>query len=174
MNKKIILIFFLLFIPLSILIPGSVCSDGWQSSSIGSRGACSHHGGVSSLPKFLLFFAFCISLYGAFYINDLLNKKKSHDVKKEDNLVLPEEKTGTLGPENQMNGSITQSSNMIKNNPVKKLSKTEKRVRCPRCRSSMRIRIAKKGKNIGNKFYGCSKFPRCRGTKELKESIPTT
>lgn len=28
----------------------SGCSDGWGSSSIGSRGACSHHGGVSSIP----------------------------------------------------------------------------------------------------------------------------
>jgi len=27
-------------------IPPATCRDGWQSPSIGSRGACSHHGGV--------------------------------------------------------------------------------------------------------------------------------
>lgn len=26
---------------------GTVCADGWPSDSIGSRGACSHHGGVA-------------------------------------------------------------------------------------------------------------------------------
>ena len=32
----------------------STCRDGWQSSSIGTRGACSHHGGVYRNPLPLL------------------------------------------------------------------------------------------------------------------------
>ena len=32
------------------------CVDGWQSQSIGSQGACSHHGGVAGRP-FALFVA---------------------------------------------------------------------------------------------------------------------
>jgi hypothetical protein len=33
---------------------------------------------------------------------------------------------------------------------------------CPKCGSPMVLREAKKGKNIGKKFWGCSKFPKCR------------
>ena len=33
---------------------------------------------------------------------------------------------------------------------------------CPRCGAPMVKRIAKKGANTGNEFYGCSNFPRCR------------
>ena len=35
---------------------------------------------------------------------------------------------------------------------------------CPKCGSSMVERVAKRGANIGNKFYGCSKYPTCNGT----------
>lgn len=35
---------------------------------------------------------------------------------------------------------------------------------CPKCGSSMVERVAKRGANIGNKFYGCSKYPICNGT----------
>jgi len=34
---------------------------------------------------------------------------------------------------------------------------------CPICGSQMVLRVAKKGPNTGNKFWGCSKFPGCRG-----------
>ena len=35
--------------------------------------------------------------------------------------------------------------------------------RCPKCDSEMVLRVAKKGQNAGNKFWGCSNFPTCRG-----------
>jgi predicted RNA-binding Zn-ribbon protein involved in translation (DUF1610 family) len=35
--------------------------------------------------------------------------------------------------------------------------------RCPKCGSEMVLRTAKNGINQGNKFWGCSNFPRCRG-----------
>ena len=31
------------------LLPETTCRDGWHSASIGLRGACSHHGGVSGV-----------------------------------------------------------------------------------------------------------------------------
>lgn len=34
---------------------------------------------------------------------------------------------------------------------------------CPKCGASMVLREAKKGQNMGNKFWGCSRFPQCRG-----------
>ena len=33
---------------------------------------------------------------------------------------------------------------------------------CPKCNSKMVLRTAKKGSNAGNKFWGCSQYPRCR------------
>ena len=35
---------------------------------------------------------------------------------------------------------------------------------CPACGSPMLIRIARKGINAGQSFWGCPKFPACRGT----------
>lgn len=36
---------------------------------------------------------------------------------------------------------------------------------CPLCRSSMKLRTATKGANAGAQFWGCSRFPDCRGTR---------
>ena len=36
---------------------------------------------------------------------------------------------------------------------------------CPLCCSSMVKRTAKKGTNAGSEFWGCSKYPACRGTR---------
>lgn len=35
---------------------------------------------------------------------------------------------------------------------------------CPICQSTMVRRSAKRGANAGNSFFGCSQYPRCRGT----------
>jgi len=39
---------------------------------------------------------------------------------------------------------------------------------CPKCGSEMVFRTAKKGINAGKQFWGCSKFPKCRGTKSYQ------
>lgn len=36
---------------------------------------------------------------------------------------------------------------------------------CPMCQSSMVRRIARKGANAGSQFWGCSRYPACRGTR---------
>jgi restriction system protein len=43
---------------------------------------------------------------------------------------------------------------------------------CPLCNAAMVERVARKGKNAGQAFYGCSRFPACRGTKPLHSSTP--
>lgn len=40
--------------------------------------------------------------------------------------------------------------------------------RCPKCGSEMILRTAKSGSNAGNKFWGCSKYPNCRGMVAYK------
>jgi len=39
--------------------------------------------------------------------------------------------------------------------------------KCPLCGSDMVLRTAKKGTNVGEKFWGCSTFPKCRGIKSF-------
>lgn len=36
---------------------------------------------------------------------------------------------------------------------------------CPVCSSQMVMRSTKKGSNAGNAFWGCSNYPRCKGTR---------
>ncbi len=36
---------------------------------------------------------------------------------------------------------------------------------CPRCGASMQLRTARQGANAGSNFWGCSTYPKCRGTR---------
>jgi hypothetical protein len=38
---------------------------------------------------------------------------------------------------------------------------------CPRCNSSMRKRLAGRGRNAGHYFWGCSRYPSCKGTRPI-------
>lgn len=38
---------------------------------------------------------------------------------------------------------------------------------CPRCGSQMVKRLAKRGRNAGGYFWGCSRYPNCKGTKNI-------
>ena len=40
------------------------------------------------------------------------------------------------------------------------------RPQCPTCGEAMVLRTARKGDNAGNQFWGCAKFPACRGTRD--------
>lgn len=40
---------------------------------------------------------------------------------------------------------------------------------CPQCVSSMVKRTARKGSNVGAEFWGCSKFPTCRGVRQVSD-----
>jgi predicted RNA-binding Zn-ribbon protein involved in translation (DUF1610 family) len=36
---------------------------------------------------------------------------------------------------------------------------------CPQCGSAMVLRTAKSGSNAGKSFWGCSQYPKCKGTR---------
>jgi Topoisomerase DNA binding C4 zinc finger len=38
-------------------------------------------------------------------------------------------------------------------------------IACPDCGAPMAERIARRGRNAGSRFLGCSRFPDCRGTR---------
>ncbi|HOO52586.1 MAG TPA: topoisomerase DNA-binding C4 zinc finger domain-containing protein [Alphaproteobacteria bacterium] len=40
---------------------------------------------------------------------------------------------------------------------------------CPQCGSTMILRSAKQGVTAGQKFWGCSRFPKCQGTKPYNQ-----
>jgi restriction system protein len=39
---------------------------------------------------------------------------------------------------------------------------------CPVCGSPMVLKTAGKGPHAGSKFWGCPRFPRCRGTRQVQ------
>ena len=45
--------------------------------------------------------------------------------------------------------------------------------KCPNCNSSMVLRTATKGNNPGRQFYGCSKWPNCKGTRGYNPNYQT-
>jgi restriction system protein len=44
---------------------------------------------------------------------------------------------------------------------------------CPNCQSPMVERTARKGKNIGGKFWGCPRYPKCDGIREMGKMTVT-
>lgn len=40
---------------------------------------------------------------------------------------------------------------------------------CPKCGNDMVLRTARKGPNAGSQFWGCPRFPSCRGTRNLNK-----
>ena len=45
-----VLAFVISSVIIGVLLPELACMDGWNSSSVGKSGACSHHGGVNRIP----------------------------------------------------------------------------------------------------------------------------
>jgi restriction system protein len=38
---------------------------------------------------------------------------------------------------------------------------------CPKCGAPMSLRTARRGTNAGNQFYGCSRYPDCKGIRDI-------
>jgi len=45
---------------------------------------------------------------------------------------------------------------------------------CPQCEGLMVMRTARKGKNAGKQFWGCSNYPKCNGTRPFEKTISTS
>ena len=41
--------------------------------------------------------------------------------------------------------------------------------KCPKCGGELVLRVAKKGNFAGNKFYGCSNYPRCKYMQDIEK-----
>ena len=51
--------------------------------------------------------------------------------------------------------------------PADQSDQTDKIPPCPQCGALMALRTAKTGKNAGQQFWGCTKYPDCKGTQKL-------
>jgi len=49
-------------------------------------------------------------------------------------------------------------------NPVRVQPGSAQAPTCPRCQTPMVVRVAKQGPQPGSSFWGCARFPQCRGT----------
>ncbi|HAU0210485.1 TPA: hypothetical protein JBF18_15885, partial [Legionella pneumophila] len=79
-------VFFVLF---KIIAPYPICNDGWDSSSIGHRGACSHHNGVNHHSTYHLL-TFLGSIFLGFYATYILTPIDMREEKQPvDHVKLP-------------------------------------------------------------------------------------
>jgi len=64
--------------------------------------------------------------------------------------------------------SKTRKTNKEHIKHVKKIVKDKENTKiCPKCGNTLVLRISKQGANKGNKFYGCSTYPKCRYTTPI-------
>lgn len=127
-------VFVLLRALASPLIGPTVCRDGWQSHSIGARGACSHHGGVGTNWGALL--ATILSGAAGIWTGRAIHKRNETRRSQEMERRYPRPPVSLL--------------------PM-----------CPQCGAAMRERLAKRGRHKGERFLGCSRYPRCKGTRPM-------
>jgi len=52
-------------------------------------------------------------------------------------------------------------------NPTVQAILNDTRKLCPKCESEMVLRTAARGRNIGQKFWGCSTYPRCKAVIQV-------
>ncbi len=62
----------------------------------------------------------------------------------------------------------SQTAKAADNVPTAPTKTEENQILCPKCGSVMVKRKAAKGANVGNEFYGCSNYPKCRGIVNLQ------
>ncbi len=67
-----------LFILLNLLVPSPSCHDGWNSVSIGRKGACSHHGGVNDYGEWR-FIALILSVIAGCCTKQAIQGKQDSD-----------------------------------------------------------------------------------------------
>lgn len=63
--------------------------------------------------------------------------------------------------------AVIELSEIEKVSVASELNETEKKS-CPKCSSEMTVRVTKKGSSVGNEFWGCSAFPKCRHMEPLR------
>lgn len=99
--------------------------------------------------------------HGKGYIRFIKSKNTPVLTDSQEKDVIAKIKTGRLTPSFKTNREhVTHIQSIVINK--------EKTQNCPKCNGAMVLRNVTKGQNKGNKFWGCSKFPKCRGIMNIK------
>lgn len=64
-------------------------------------------------------------------------------------------------------GDVQRSGQVLAPKTVTVAVPAKQEVACPKCGSEMKKREAKQGANAGQAFWGCVRFPSCRGTRAI-------
>ena len=152
------------------LLGPATCRDGWHSSSIGSRGACSWHGGVDRSRSGLGFIWLIAAGASGAWLFDKLNPKPAY---RKPNPILHQRCPRCGGPMHysRQEGATARCNRYPVCSGEKPMDGIGEKPlvvpdgACPQCASPMRLRTARKGRHPGRQFWGCSKYPRCRGTR---------
>jgi len=149
------------------------CRDGWQSASIGHRGACSWHGGVDRSRDILFFIYMGISGFAGWRVFDRLESRPAPPAstpivyqrcpKCRGSMHYDRENLGVIRCDRY---PVCGGEHLAIEHQRPAVSFSEDR--CPNCGSSMRLRRAGRGRHAGRQFWGCAQFPRCRGTRAYK------
>ncbi len=143
------------------LVQPTTCRDGWQSPSIGRRGACSWHGGVA--PNYSQSFTLIASVIGGVAIGRFLanvrDRPKREAERKE--REKRERSRAWLAERAAYRAKTARAAN--------DLAKHEGG-NCPKCGHPMRVRTARRGRYAGKRFKGCSRYPRCTGIRRLPDA----
>lgn len=52
--------------------------------------------------------------------------------------------------------------------PLIDFANSKEIVHCPLCGAPMKLRTAQRGQNRGNEFWGCTRYPTCKGTRPVE------
>ena len=66
--------------------------------------------------------------------------------------------------------ALTATAQQPASKPTMAQSNTAIEPNCPQCGSGMVKRTARKGGNAGGEFWGCSKYPTCKGVRQLGQT----
>lgn len=181
-DKWLFITFLIIFFSTSIII-GSGCVDGFSSSSIGSRGACSHHGGVSHMN---ILGGMFLGALGTGIIGSIFKKKdirytqspmQFNAIKQEPKRKRRKRKTAQVTKKPK---TIHKHSKYIDSYPRRTINNigirkevispnkpTEIVPVCPDCGKSM---VFKDAQSYGFNFWGCGDYPICRGVSKYNPS----
>lgn len=87
-----------------------------------------------------------------------ITAKKAYNIQNVQQAIAP------YLPDSMLKGTAKELPDTPVDKPVRD---TEKK--CPKCSSPMVKKIAQKGESIGNEFWACSAFPKCRHIETLNE-----
>lgn len=88
-----------------------------------------------------------------------INEK--YNISKKQPKKIEEETESSQEMEEPVESELLQEAEKPAESVLPQETGTEARI-CPRCGGTLVLRVAKKGENAGNSFYGCANYPKCR------------